>query len=238
MARMKGPEGRRFRFGSTLRLEHSLSLAAFLMSLGIALINAYYALRGPEIAAVGPTQMLVYRDGDGPDSVLTFAIRTELINVASDYGDVLREAVLSLDSHGVALDYQGTLKTVFLSPGTKGPDSCELGYRCLTLPGLLVVEQPDEMLDLPGGGAKALNFSFPAVAWNCAGAAGRCKQLADFDQAVRAQAGRSITATLRLRFHEDGERSFTCRSRTFDANYLRKVGWISIPCEETDGESA
>ena len=53
----------RIRFAPTLQLEQSLSLAAFVMSLGITLINIYYAMRGSEIAVDQPRQIILYRDG-------------------------------------------------------------------------------------------------------------------------------------------------------------------------------
>ena len=76
------PRRQRFRFAPTLKIEQSLSLAAFVMSLTIAAINAAYALRGAEIAVDPPAQLILYRDGSGEQSVLTAAVRLSMINVA------------------------------------------------------------------------------------------------------------------------------------------------------------
>ena len=224
------PAGR-LRFKPTLRLEESLSLAAFLMSLSITLINIYYAMRGAEIAVDPPAQLILYRDGAGDASVLTVAVRIDMINVADGYGDVLKTASLSLDGGRAAFGYEGTIRTVFAGADQKTPD-CELGLRCLQLPGLYVIERTDEILDMPSGAARAFTLSFPVVSWNCAGS-GRngCSRFASFPKTIATLSEKGLSATIKLGFHSDGERKLTCGTGTLDRNYLRKVGWISLPCE-------
>ena len=233
MAGSQSKPAGRLRFKPTLRLEESLSLAAFLMSLSITLINIYYAMRGAEIAVDPPAQLILYRDGAGDASVLTVAVRIDMINVADGYGDVLKTASLSLDGGGAAFEYEGTIRTVFAGADQKTPD-CELGLRCLQLPGLYVIERTDEIIDVPSGAARAFTLSFPAVTWNCAGS-GRngCSRFASFPKTIATLSEKGLSATIKLGFHSDGERKLTCRTGTFDRNYLQKVGWISLPCEIT-----
>lgn len=214
----------------TLRLEQSLSLAAFVMSLGIALINAYYGLRGADIVASAPEQLIFYRDGEGADSVLTVAVRTELVNVASDYGDVLRSATLRIERAGAVFDDQASLQTIFTGGATTPPE-CEPSQRCLSLPGLFVTERTDEMFDIPGGGAKAVTLAFPVVAWNCATKDKRCAAAADFQRALALIPAKGAELTLTLKFQTDGERQFRCRIGDLDRAYLAKIGWVSRPCE-------
>ena len=233
MAGSQSKPAGRLRFKPTLRLEESLSLAAFLMSLSITLINIYYAMRGAEIAVDPPAQLILYRDGAGDASVLTIAVRIDMINVADGYGDVLKTASLSLDGGGAAFGYEGTIRTVFAGADQKTPD-CELGLRCLQLLGLYVIERTDEIIDVPSGAARAFTLSFPAVTWNCAGS-GRngCSRFASFPKTIATLSEKGLSATIKLGFHSDGERKLTCRTGTFDRNYLQKVGWISLPCEIT-----
>ena len=228
----QGKRGR-FRFAPTLQLEQSLSLAAFVMSLGITLINVYYAMRGSDVAVDQPRQIILYRDGEGASSVLTAAITVDAINVANGYGDVLKDASLSFDGGRSRFDYQGTIKTVFVGNSKAAAPPCELGLRCLALPGLFIVERSDEILDLPSGAARAFQLNFPAVQWNCQGAAKTCGGTGNFSDALGAIGGREITAIVKLRFHSDGTRTLTCRMARPQLDYLAKVGWLSVACQDS-----
>lgn len=225
------PKGR-FRFAPSLRLEESLSLAAFVMSLSITLINVYYAMRGSEVAVDPPAQLILYRDGSGDASVLTAAARFDMINVSDGYGDVLKDAAISIDGGRSDFGYQGTVRTVLASDAAGKVPDCELGLRCLQLPGLYVVERSDEILETPGGAARAFNLSFPLVSWNCAGDDKACDRFGTFAQSARALPASGLSATVRLRFHSDGERRLKCTTSAPNLDYLRKVGWISVPCRE------
>ncbi len=202
------------------------------MSLSITLINVYYAMRGSEIAGDPPEQLILYRDGTGDASVLTAAVRLDMINVSDGYGDVLKDAVVSLDGAAAGFEYQGTVRTVLAPPTTASAPECELGLRCLALPGLYIVERSDEILETPGGAARAFNLSFPLVSWNCTGGDQACGRFGSFAQSVRALPGKGLSATLRLRFHSDGERRMKCATGAVDLDYLQKVGWVSLPCRE------
>ncbi len=230
MAGVDKPKRSRLRFAPTLQLEQSLSLAAFVMSLGITLINVYYAMRGSEIAVDQPRQLILYRDGTGAASVLTAAMRIDAINVADGYGDVLKDATLSFDGGATSFEYQGTIKTVFAGNSTAASPPCELGFRCLTLPGLFIVERSDEILDLPSGAARGFQLSFPAVQWNCQGRPQACGRADSFAKAIGMLGGKDLTARVTLRFHSDGRRTLTCRMAPPDVAYLAKVGWISVAC--------
>lgn len=226
------PRRQRFRFAPTLKIEQSLSLAAFVMSLTIAAINALYALRGAEIVVDPPTQLILYRDGTGDQSVLTGAVRLAMINVADGYGDVVKDARLTIGRGGSSFAYQGTLNTVFVAEGDMRAKECELGMRCLELPGLRVVERFDEILDMPSGAARAFTLSFPAVGWNCKGSG--CGGYGTFEAAVR-QVASAREARVEVGFHSDGRRLLRCRIDSIDSDYLAKVGWISVPCKDAAG---
>lgn len=238
MTELDQPKRGRLRFAPTLRLEQSLSLAAFVMSLGITLINVYYAMRGADIAVDQPRQIILYRDGQGDSSVLTAAIRLDAINVADGYGDVLKDASLSFDGGRSRFDYQGTIKTVFVGDTPAAAPPCDLGLRCLALPGLFIVERSDEILDLPSGAARAFQLNFPAVKWNCRGPAQACGGTGNFTDVLRRIDGRDLVATVKLRFHSDGKRTLTCRMARPQLDYLAKVGWLSVACQDAARDDA
>lgn len=238
MPDLQKPRRARLRFAPTLQMEQSLSLAAFIMSLGITLINVYYSMRGSEIAVDQPRQVILYRDGEGAASVLTAAVRIDAMNVADGYGDVLKDASLSFDAGRTNFDYQGTVKTVFVGESKAASPPCEIGLRCLNLPGLLLIERSDEILDVPSGAARGYQLTFPAVQWNCRGGDQGCARFGTFDDSSRLLNGRDLVIRVRLRFHSDGTRMLECRSARFDSAYLAKVGWASVPCrsaERSDG---
>lgn len=226
------PRRQRFRFAPTLKIEQSLSLAAFVMSLTIATINAAYAMRGAEIAVDPPAQLILYRDGTGDQSVLTAAVRLAMINVADGYGDVVKDARIAIGRGGPSFAYQGTLNTVFVAQGDMRAKECELGMRCLELPGLRVVERFDEILDMPSGAARAFTLSFPAVGWNCDGPG--CAGYGSFAAAVR-QIANAREARVEIGFHSDGQRLLSCRFDRIDSDYLAKVGWVSVACQDASG---
>lgn len=205
------------------------------MSLSITLLNVYYSMRGSEIAVDPPGQLILYRDGAGDASVLTAAIRFDMINVSDGYGDVLKGASLSFDGSDVAFEHLGTLKTVFTSAADKGLPDCELGMRCVQLPGLYVVERTDEILETPAGAARAFQLSFPLVTWNCGGDSKGCSRFGAFGTSLRALPAAGLDATVRLRFHSDGERRLRCSTGRLNLDYLQKVGWISVPCAVANG---
>lgn len=229
MEQIEGSSRGRPRFVPSLRLEESLSLAAFVMSLSITLLNVYYSMRGSEIAVEQPTQLILFKDGEGEASVLTAAIRLELMNTSDSYGDVLRKASLSLDNGKTAFESQATIRPVLTDEKGTVPE-CELGVRCISLPGLYLIEKTDEILETPAASARVFTLGFPIVGWNCTGALNACEASKDFNAAVATLEQSSLRARLSLRFHSDGERTIRCDVAKPDLAYLRKVGWMSVHC--------
>lgn len=211
----------------------SLSLSAFIMSLTITLISAFYAIQGAEILVRAPEQVILYRDGTGDDSILSFAVRIDMINSASDYGDVMLEAELTPSAGAPSFKYQATVNPVFTSSAFESAKNCALGSRCIGLQGLLLVEQSDQLADLPGGSARALTFSFPVTEWNCSGSRSACNRYGTFDKAVSAVTAAKLNIKIILHFHSDGDRQISCRGSNIDAGYLRQVGWISLSCDQS-----
>ena len=212
----------------------TLALSAFIMSLAVTLISAYYALQGPEVLVRPPEQILLYRDGEGPQSILGFGIQLDMINGASDYGDVMLEADLSPANSEVAFRFQNVLRPVFTGSAKASTDDCALGSRCISHPGLLLIEQPDTLVDLPGGAARAMHLSFPAAQWNCEGSKQACARYATFDRAASAIAARPLGISIRLTFNRDGERRVRCSGGRIDGAYLQKLGWVTLACEQSE----
>jgi hypothetical protein len=219
------------RVGSRWMPRVTLALSAFILSLAVTLISAYYALQGPEVLVRPPTQVLLYRDGAGDQAILGFGLRLDMINGASAYGDVMLDAELVPAGSGVRLAFQNVTRPVFIGDAQVGTD-CELGSRCIALPGLRLIENPDEMVDVPGGAARPMHLAFPAAPSNCKGTAQACARFGSFDRALAALGSRPLDLTIALRFNNDGEREVRCRAGTVDLAYLRQVGWVSMTCRD------
>lgn len=221
------PETVKRRFGWV-----SISLSAFIMSLTATLISAYYGFQGAEVVVQSPERILLYRDGVGESSILSMAVRTEMINTASGYGDVLLDASLVPARGAPAFSQEGLVTPAFTQNAEEAAKGCELGASCIGLPGLLLVHRSDQVMDLPSGAARAIVPYFWLSPSSCEGEEAACARFATFDQAVSALAERPLEIRMRLRFHSDGERELTCRSSKLDAAYLREIGWTQLGCTE------
>lgn len=210
----------------------TLALSAFIMSLVVTLISAYYALQGPEVLVRPPEQVLLYRDGEGDQSILGFGVRLDMINGASDYGDVMLDAELTPVGSGASFHFQNVMRSVFTGSAPVS-DECELGSRCIAHPGLRLIEQPDTLVDLAGGAARAMHLSFPAAQWNCDGSEQACARYATFDQALAALATRRLEISIKLNFNRDGNRTIRCSAGRIDANYVRQLGWATLACDDS-----
>ena len=217
------PKKRRFAF-------MSISLSAFIMSATATLISAFYGLQGAEIVVQPAKHVLLYRDGEGEYSVLSVALRTDLINASSGYGDILLDAQLKPVRQGPSFSYEGMVTPVFTATAEEAAKGCELGANCSPLPGLLLVHRNGQVTDLPSGSARALMPYFWLSKSSCSGGAAGCERFANFDKAVETLAAGPVEIRMILRFHSDGEREILCRGSKIDADYLRDVGWTQIPC--------
>lgn len=211
----------------------TLSLSAFIMSLTATLINVFYAVQGSEITIQAPRQILLYRDGEGENSVLSVAMRLELINTAKDYGDVLLGANFLPRRDGPQFLQEGLAQPVFTIKADEEAANCELGASCTALPGMLVIQRGDFIMDMPAGSARALTPYFWLVQHSCEGAGKACKTYADFDDAVAELAKGPLDMRLRVRFQNDGEREIICRGAKIDADYLKDIGWTQVACTES-----
>lgn len=210
-----------------------LSLAAFILSLTVAMIGAYYALRGAEVVVKGPESVLLYRDGEGDQAALVAAVRLSMVNTASaDYGDVLMDASLRPDRRSAeTFRYTSLAQPVFGGDSSEG--GCELSARCIRLPQLKVVEYPDTIADLPGRSASVRTLTFVLTGSSCTGSKA-CARYGNFDTAVAAIQARPLAMSIQLEFNDDGSRTHHCRTAALDAEraeFLREVGWITLPCE-------
>ena len=214
------------------RFRPNLAISAFAMSLTLPLINAYYAVRGANIVVLPPEQILLYRDGEGDKAVLSLAMQLNMINSASsNYGDVMLDASIQPKAGGPEFRYSSLVHPVFAdTAATSG--QCAFGSRCLSLPGLFMIELPDDLVSLPGGGAKQIFLSFPAASWNCVGKADQCAAYGTFDKALQAMGTHPLDTKLTIRFHSDGHRDIRCGGGPINTAYLAKVGWLAVPCQQ------
>lgn len=213
------------------RSKINISVSAFVMSLTMTGISAYYALRGSDLVVIAPKQVILFRDGEGAGSVLSIATRFDVINASADYGDVLLDASVRIGKDGPSFAYSAPVKATFTSRAAEAANGCAIDSRCIPLTGLLVVEQPDEMIDLAGGAARTLTLSFPAAGWNCSSSPNKCAGYETFDKALATMGDRPIDLDFTIKFNSDGTRRILCGASSPDKSYLGQAGWISLPCK-------
>lgn len=222
--------------------ENVIALCALVLSLIVATINVYYAMRGPEVVVQQLDQVLLFRDGDladdptKPDSaVLTVAVPLMMINAASaEHGDVMTEATLKLADEGGRYRYQTLVLPIFTQDAPAAREKCEVGTRCIVFDDLVLVERTDEIVDVPGGSAKSRYLSFPLGPFNCEGPEAACALYPHFREALKALDGKPASLTLELDFHSDGKRIITCEAPVTDLSYLRDNGWTALRCEKSE----
>lgn len=209
----------------------TLSLSAFIMSLTITLLNAFYGLRGAEIVVEPPGQILLYRDGEGDNAVLTFAVRLPMINTAASYGDLMLEAALQPGPGAPGFKYQALVRPVFTDRSEEALGKCDLESRCIARPGLFVSEQADEIIDIPAGQARSRYFAFTLAEWNCQGPKPDCAAFRNFPAAAARIGSKPLDVEITLRFNSDGKRRILCRGGAIDLRYLNQVGWVNLSCQ-------
>lgn len=211
--------------------ENVIALAALMLSLVIALINVYYAVRGPEVVVQPADQVILYRDGEGEDAILAIAVPTMMINAASaEHGDVMVEATLSPGDAGDTYRYQTLVNPIFTQDTAGAREKCEVGIRCIVFGDLVLVERSDEIIDIPGGSAKSRYLSFHLTPPNCEGPAAACNRYPDAARAIAGLNGKPLTLKVDLEFHSDGRRVLTCPIEKVDLSYLKDNGWTALAC--------
>lgn len=214
------------------RSKITLSLCAFVMSLAMTAISAYHGLRGSDIVIVAPKQVILFRDGEGAASILSVAARFDMVNAAADYGDVVLETNVRFGKGGPSFAYAAPVKSVFTGQAKEAAQDCGIDARCIALTGLLVVEQPDEIIDLAGGGARTITLNFPVAEWNCGPGSKDCTTLAGFDKAVATMGNKPLELEFEVKLNSDGRRRIRCTTPPVDSRYLAQAGWISLACEK------
>jgi len=233
--------------------ENVIALCALSLSLVVAGINVYYAMRGPEVVVQPADSVLLYRDGANPDAdedgtvteaerkaadeaaVLAVAVRLSMINAASaEHGDVMTEAMLRVADDGGRYPYQSMVLPIFTEDARAAREKCEVGMRCIVFDDLVLVERTDEIIDVPGGSARARYLSFPLTPYICKGPKKACARYEHFSDAMKALDGKAAPIRLEIDFHSDGKRILTCEVTEADLSYLKDNGWTNLPCAKSE----
>ena len=219
---------------SKWRSKITISLSAFVMSLAMTAISAYSGLRGSDIVVVPPKQVLVFRDGEGANSILAVAARFDIINASADYGDVMLEASARIGQGGPSFAFSAPVKATFTSRSREAAEGCAIDSRCIPLAGLLVVEQPDTMIDFSGGASRTVMLAFPAAGWNCPSAKAQCADFESFEKALTSIGKAPLQLEFSLKFNSDGDRKISCGADKPDVGYLAQAGWLSLACKQRE----
>lgn len=207
----------------------TLALSAFIMSLSVTLINAYYALRGPEVTLLPSAKLFLYRDGEGPDSNLMAAISLSMVNSSSTYGDVILDAGIDMPDKA-RFAWHGLVTPVMLADPAIAASKCPVDARCISHDGLTLIQLPDEIPELAAGKALQRSFVFALMASNCSGSKSACTRYRDFNRALQAISEKPLDIVLHVKFHADGQRTLRCRRPLIARDYVADVGWSSITC--------
>lgn len=216
--------------------EVTIGGAAFVLSLSIAGGSFVQFALGPEIDVLPPEQIIFYRGGLPNSAVLYATIRLPIVNKASSYNDVIVDATLQPFDGSPHLPYESMASPVYNDEddpeGSKA--HCMQGRRCLFFKKMAISELSDDVVVIPGGGAHAYYYSFRMFCRDQAG----CSDFATFDQAVDALKARSHKVTIEVKLYSDGARTITCPIAPINADHLRKVGWLSLACENATVSAA
>jgi hypothetical protein len=210
----------------------SVDAATFILAFGLALASAFTAFRGPVMVVQPAQQVVLYRDGEGENAVLTMAMRLAMINATdASNGDVVMQARITPTGGGPSFGFAATVKPVFTND-KDAASKCDIGARCIALDGLLAIEREDEILDIPGGSVRAAYLAYPIVDWNCEGNKQACAEYVDFNGVVDKLARSASDFSVKVTFYGDGERTMTCKGRAIDAAYLKSRGWMTVSCDK------
>lgn len=237
---------RRFRL-----TEVGVAAAALLLSASAFLIGGAMYLRGSEIVASPPEQILLYRDAGPNGAELWLSVPVALINAAStDYGDVVTRATLRLGTDEAApqFEYKALAEPVMLpAPDAaamarrveRAVENCPTGARCIPGLGHYVIERPKRLLDVPGGSSRSEHLSFTLAGHECLGAPTICRDFDGYRGALahlRRRGGLTVQIDLNFQFDED--QRLTCTVDTRHAswadvlNYLDRTGWVTPACTQ------
>ena len=210
-----------------------IALSALMLSVVMALINAYFVLRHAEIVVTPPKQVLLYIDGDTETGTasLVAAVRMPMVNTSGqDHGDLLSEAKLSL-AQGTSFLMESAIEPVFVDKDQE--TSCEVGFRCVRHGQLFVKQDYNAVFDLPGGQASARYISFPVHSFNCQGDQSVCKYYSGVEASLDALPDQFAQIEVHLSFVGDGERVVACELEEFSKDLRQAVldyGWLALDC--------
>lgn len=227
--------------------EAGVALVALLVSASAFLVNGAMYLRGPEIVAIQPEHILLYRNSGPRDSVLVVAMPVGLINAASsDYGDVASRASLSLPGRSGARFPYGALVEPVQVPGRsvetmsreveRAIVNCPTGARCIPATGFYAIERPRQLLDVPGGSSRNSYLGFLISTFECERDA-TCTGFDNYAQALSVLRRPGLLSfRVELDFQFDRRHRLECEIDTRYASaadvleYLDEKGWAMPAC--------
>ncbi len=221
--------------------QESVGAAALILSLSIAGVNAWQAMRGADIVALPPEEVVFYRDAGPVSAGLSIAVRAPLMNRAgADYADVVTDVVATLHTANgraaPAFAHQSIAEPIFTQRDTAMlAQACDVRVRCVPLTGMLVIERLRQVVDLPGGAVRDQHFGFVLDRAYCRPAGAVCADYRNFDGALAALANRPLRVSIAFEFSGDRTRGVTCATTMTAAHaaYLRRTGWVALPCSSS-----
>ena len=220
--------------------QESVGAAALLLSLSLAGVNAWQALRGSDIVVpIPPDTIILYRDQGPRSASLSMAVRVPLVNRAgADYGDVVTRVHAEIQHAGerepARFAYTSVVEPIFTDrDAAELRRNCDMHVRCVAGEGFLATERLQALVDLPGGASRDQNFGFWLDGTYCEPQRPPCAAYSDFDSALAALYSAPFTVRIQLEFSSERRREATCSIRINAAqrDFLVRRGWLNLACE-------
>jgi hypothetical protein len=208
----------------------TIAVAAFILSLFVAIVNFADDVKGSQVALVPPDRIVFYEAGEDGNTTLAVAVKISLISRSPGYGDTLRQISLQPLDTGPRFNLSSLVRMV--RTGRKSAEEserfCVQGSICYPKTGLAISELPND-LAIPGGQSRENYYAFRLV---CGERAANCSGFGPSEQAIARLANKELNVTIELRFDGDGRRTITCRTKPSDLRYLQRHGWERVFCED------
>lgn len=170
-------------------------------------------MHGAKIEISQPRQLLLYRDGNGDNSVLWLAFDTTILN-RSRFPDTTRSIVLRLGGMpggGETVFRAESLLQPIFSTSDDDPVECPTMTRCIRKKQMTIGEERADGINVSAGNARSLYIGFPLTSDNCMSDQSTCSRFWDFDNAAHVLGtSPNLSFTLELSMADDGLKSVTC----------------------------
>ena len=209
--------------------ESLISIAAFVLSLMIALGGLFTVIQGSTVAVLDQQEVYIYKDGTDNSALLAIAVEVPIVNT-STYNDVLVDAEVEIPRLNATLDYeQSTVQPRRFKLRFDTIRFCDdQDQDCLPFQGMAMISNPEELISVSAGAAHSRFYKFRFL---CPRNSPDCSAYSNFDASLRALGNGPIDIVVRMKFFSDGTKTLRCRIPVLHGDYVRSVGYQIADCQ-------